>query len=120
MVRPRFSDPDFQTPIFIEQAWQEAQTGGGSDVLWLRLAKLRQSDHPADVVPIYQRLAEQEIDRKNNKAYHTAVGMIGHIRKLMIDMGDKDGFRRYLTNLKALHKRKRNFIGYLAKNKWGG
>ena len=102
-----------------DQAWREAQTGGCSEVLWLRLAKLREKDHLADAVPIYQRQAEQEIDRKNNQAYQSAVRMIGHIRKLMIDMGNQDGFMRYLTDLKARHKKKRNFIGYLAMNEWG-
>ncbi|MGC9455766.1 MAG: SWIM zinc finger family protein, partial [Phycisphaerae bacterium] len=39
----------------VEAAWQEAQAGGCSDALWMKLAGLREKDHPADAVEIYQR-----------------------------------------------------------------
>lgn len=102
----------------LADAWQEAQTGGCSDSLWLRLAKERETEYPADAVPIYQRLVEQEIQKKNNQSYQEAVDMIGHIRKLMLTMGAEEEFEQYLAEIQKQHKRKRNFIGYLAKKEW--
>ena len=102
----------------LANAWKEAQTGGCSDSLWLRLAKERETEYPADAVPIYQRLVEQEIQKKNNQSYQEAVDMIDHIRKLMLGMGEKEEFKQYLAEVVRQHKRKRNFIGYLAKKEW--
>ncbi|HDL84902.1 MAG TPA: hypothetical protein ENH11_00965 [Candidatus Acetothermia bacterium] len=102
----------------LADAWKEAQTGGCSDSLWLRLAKEREAEYPADAVPIYQRLVEQEIQKKNNQSYQEAVDMIGHIRKLLFKMGKENEFRQYLAEIKKQHKRKRNFIGYLARKEW--
>ncbi len=99
----------------LADAWKEAQTGGCSDSLWLRLAKERETEYPSDAVPIYQRLVEQEIQKKNNQSYQEAVDMIGLIRKLMLGMGKEEEFRQYLAETERQHKRKRNFIGYLAK-----
>jgi hypothetical protein len=36
----------------VDQAWSEAQTAGCSRVLWLKLARLREQDHPSQVIPI--------------------------------------------------------------------
>jgi uncharacterized Zn finger protein len=102
----------------LADAWKEAQTGGCSDSLWLRLAKERATEYPADAVPIYQRLVEQEIQKKNNQSYQEAVDMIGYIRKLMLEMGEEEEFKQYLAKIEKQHKRKRNFIGYLAKKEW--
>jgi len=102
----------------LADAWQEAQTGGCSDSLWLRLAKERETEYPADAVPIYQRLVEQEIQKKNNQSYQEAIDMIGHIRKLMLTMGPEEEFEQYLAEIQKQHKWKRNFIGYLAKKEW--
>ena len=99
-------------------AWKEAQTGGCSDSLWLRLATEQEVEHPADAVPVYQRLVEQEIQRKDNRAYREAVDMIGHIRKLMLGIGKEEEFKQYLAETTKQHKRKRNFIGYLARKEW--
>ena len=102
----------------LADAWKEAQTGGCSDSLWLRLAKERETEYPADAVPIYQRHVEQEIQKKNNQSYQEAVDMIGHIRKLMLGMGAEEEFEQYLAEIQKQHKRKRNFIGYLARKEW--
>jgi len=102
----------------LADAWKEAQTGGCSDSLWLKLAKERETEYPSDAVPIYQRLVEQEIQKKNNQSYQEAVDMIGHIRKLMLGMGEEEEFRQYLAEIVKQHKRKRNFIGYLARKEW--
>jgi uncharacterized Zn finger protein len=103
----------------VDEAWREAEAGGCSDSLWLELAKQREKEHPADAVPVYQGLAEQEIERKNNQAYMEAISLIGHVRKLFLAMGREEDFQGYLTEVKVRHRAKRNLMKYLAETPWG-
>ena len=57
----------------VEATWDEAQTGGCSNELWMRLAAAREGDHPAEALPIYQAHIERTISQKNNDAYAEAV-----------------------------------------------
>jgi uncharacterized Zn finger protein len=52
-----------------ETAWLEAQAGGCSRELWMRLARAREDEYPGDVVPVYQREVERLVAAKNNQAY---------------------------------------------------
>src|SRR2546427_12731594 len=60
--RPRWMRPDNDhsplVEIFLyegnsEEAWRESQAGGCCDSLWLRLAAVREKEHPEDAAPIY-------------------------------------------------------------------
>lgn len=97
----------------IEAAWKEAGEGGCRDELWLKLAQLREKEHPADAVEVYQRLVEPVIDRKKNDAYEEAVRMMGKIRELMVGIGKKTEFAAYLADLRLRHKPKRNLMKLL-------
>lgn len=94
----------------VEAAWAEAQAGGCSRGLWMRLAALREADHPADVFPLYQHEVERTIGRKNNAAYAEAVELLGKIKTLMERAGQGDEFPTYLDSVRTSHKPKRNFI----------
>ena len=59
-----------------ESAWQEAQVGGCSNELWMRLAKHREKDHPADALAIYRKQIDPIVSRTNNEAYREAVGLL--------------------------------------------
>ena len=98
-----------------EAAWNEALTGGCRDSLWLDMAKKREKDHPADAVPVYQRLVEPIIARMKNDAYDEATRMILHIRELMHGMGQKAEFAAYLAQVRLRHKPKRNLMKLLDK-----
>jgi hypothetical protein len=39
----------------VEAAWREAREGGCSNDLWMDLARKRETNHPEDALPIYQR-----------------------------------------------------------------
>lgn len=97
----------------VETAWKEARQGGCSDHFWLKLATAREKEHPADAVPVYQRLVEPIISRMKNDAYEEATRMVKHIRDLMHEMGQQSEFAAYLTNLKLRHKPKRNLMKLL-------
>ncbi|MBN1460758.1 MAG: SWIM zinc finger family protein, partial [Armatimonadetes bacterium] len=60
----------------MEAAWQEAESGGCSDDLWMKLAAKREEEHPADAVAVYQRQVERIINGKNNSAYEEAVRLL--------------------------------------------
>jgi len=97
----------------IEAAWQEAQAGGCSDALWMKLAGLREKDHPADAVEIYQRQIDLIVNIKKNDAYREAAKLIRKIQKLMARLGREDEFPPYLESVRKTHKPKRNFMAML-------
>lgn len=112
------SDHSLLVQIFLwekdtDAAWREAQTGGCSGALWMELAAKQEQEHPADVLPIYERELERLLDRKNNDAYAHAVGLLRRSRALMLRLEDAGGFAKYVQKLRAVHKPKRNFIKLL-------
>lgn len=101
-----------------DAAWQEAVAGGCSDGLWLALARNRIKEHPMDALPIYQRLIEPTLNRKNKQAYREAIGLLRQIRDLMFRVGKEPEFERYLAQVRSGHKAKRNFIALLDHATW--
>ncbi len=98
----------------IEAAWHEAKEGGCSESLWLKLCAKRETDHPADVYPIYMQLADQAVQHKNNDSYREAVKLIQKA-KALAERCDLPGvFDTHLRKIKQTHKPKRNFMKYLA------
>jgi uncharacterized Zn finger protein len=94
----------------VEAAWHEAQAGGCHASWWMELARLREKDFPADVVPVYQKQVDALIAQKNNGSYREAVKLLGRIRDLMKRLDRANEFAGYLTTVRAAHKPKRNFI----------
>jgi uncharacterized Zn finger protein len=97
-----------------DAAWDEASRGGCSDHFWLKLAAVREKDHPADAVPVYQRMVEPIISRMKNDAYEEATRMVKHIGELMLGLGKQAEFTAYLADVKLRHKPKRNLMKLLA------
>ncbi len=102
----------------LEPAWQEAVALGCSDALWHELAVTRETDHPADALPIYQREVNALLEMKRNDAYEAAVKLLGRILTLMIRLGTERDFPTYLASVRAAHGRKRNFTKLLDKARW--
>ena len=100
----------------VKTAWDEAILGGCSDHFWLKLAATREKEHPADAVPVYQRLVEPIISRMKNDAYEEeeATRMVKHIGDLMLGLGKQTEFAAYLADVKLRHKPKRNLMKLLA------
>jgi uncharacterized Zn finger protein len=94
----------------IEAAWREAQDGGCHHTWWLELARLREKQFPADVIPVYQRHVDTLINEKNNHNYAEAVKLLRKVRDLMTQQERKDQFAGYLDGVRDAHKPKRNFI----------
>lgn len=99
----------------VEAAWREAQAGGCHGGLWMELARQREKQFPADVVPIYQKQVDTLINQKNNGSYAEAVKLLGKIRDLMTRLKQGDQLAAYLVTVRATHKPKRNFIKLAAR-----
>jgi uncharacterized Zn finger protein len=93
-----------------EAAWREAQEGGCSDGLWLRLAGAREKDHPAEAAPIYLRRAEAAVAETRNGRYDDSVDLLVKAAAVMKGMGRGAEFVRHLEALRVKYKIKRNFI----------
>lgn len=93
-----------------EEAWREAQAGGCSDNLWLRLAASREKEHPEDAAPVYLKQAETAIAATSNGRYEDSVGLLVKAAAVMkrIDRGTE--FVGHLEALRVKYKIKRNFI----------
>jgi len=101
----------------MESAWQEAKAGGCSEYLWLQLAKLREKEHPADAIDVYQSQVDPIVGQTNNRAYIEAMQLIKKIQQLMKKLGKEKEFAEYVSSLKVKYKPKRNFIKLLGRLK---
>jgi uncharacterized Zn finger protein len=102
----------------VEAAWQEAQSGGCSQQLWVELARLREESHPKDAISVYQRALEPTLARKNIDAYRGAVQTLRRIQRLMMGLGMDAEFQKYLEEVRAVHRQKRNFMKLLDHVRW--
>lgn len=92
-----------------QEAWLEAQAGGCSAPLWLRLAEVRTAAAPEDSVSIYLRLAEAGIANPRGHRYDDEVELLERAARLQQALGRGGEFRQYIETLSKTHKPKRNF-----------
>ena len=119
MVRWTY-DPGYSTMVEIllweknpQGAWQAANLGGCTQSIWMKLAALREQDHPLDAVGVYRKYVNPTIEQTNNQAYAEAVKLIKKIQSLMLRLGESKVFATYLAELRMKYKAKRNFIKLL-------
>jgi len=93
----------------VEEAWNEAQAGGCSGVLWLRLAELREQQHPADAQAIYFRQGDQDIQRATGN-YDSGVALLERAAAAAQSAGRSVEFEVELGSLLIKYKAKRNLI----------
>lgn len=98
-----------------EAAWREAKEGGCAQGLWMKLAALREKDHPLDAVDVYKKIVDSTVNQKNNKAYASAVNLIKKIKILLNGINKGEAFVFYLQEIRTKHKPKRNFMKLLDK-----
>jgi hypothetical protein len=91
----------------LDAAWAAAMTGGCRDELWLRLARLRATIHPADAIPILLAAADQAIGHKKRDSYRFAAGLLGEASALSTRDDDQEAFRSHLAGLRVAHRSKR-------------
>ncbi|MFD9703313.1 SWIM zinc finger domain-containing protein [Lentzea sp. NPDC059081] len=89
-----------------DAAWQAAVDGGCSEVLWLRLARVRAAKHPADAVPILLRAADRAIEVRNRDSYKAAVRLLAEAKTLFSRCDRDDDFRAHMTAVRDAHRTK--------------
>ena len=93
-----------------EDAWREAVAGGCADRLWLRLAAMREEEHPEDAVPIYLKYGEAGVAATTDGRYEDPVRLLIKAAAVMKRLERSAEFERHLEGLRARYKIKRNFI----------
>lgn len=86
--------------------------------LFVRLANVRQDEHPDDSIPIFQREVEQLIGTKNNRGYADAVSLMDHVRILLTNAGRPADFDPYAAGVRTAHKPERNLMKLLDQRGW--
>jgi hypothetical protein len=102
----------------VELAWSAAaaapQDAIGSD-LWLRLAESSERDRPADALSVYQRIADEVLERADRRAYHSASRILQRARAAAQAAGELGAFAEYLTCLRERYRRRPTLIAILDK-----
>lgn len=101
-----------------DAAWAEAERGGCSGSVVMRLARACRHRRPAEVIPLYQREIESAVGRKNNHGYAEAVALLGEVEELFSAAGDAAGFTDYLASVRRAHRPKRNLMALLGARGW--
>ena len=102
----------------VEEAWASAVERSCSHYVWMDLAAAREPDHPADVIPIYQREVELLAAAKNNRAYAETVALLRHIHDLFARCDRSDEFTSYVTGVRNTHRRKRSLMKLFEVEDW--
>ena len=117
-VREPWADHSLLVEILLDEgdapaAWEGAKAGGCSTGLWLRLAKKRESRHPDDAVRVYKEYIARLLRNTGDSVYRETVQYMEKIEALLDRSGETRGFRAYLTEIRATHRRKRNLMKLL-------
>jgi hypothetical protein len=101
-----------------ELAWSIAAVAArgavGSD-LWLRLAEAREPEHPADALPVYERLADEQLERAERRAYRSAAWLLKRSQAAAQAAGISNEFGEHLARLRDQHRRRPSLIAILDK-----
>jgi hypothetical protein len=92
-----------------ELAWSTAVMAPpdaiGSD-LWLRLAESREAGHPADALPVYHRLADEQLEHADRRAYRSAAWLLMRALAAAHTADMCDEFDEHLARLRDQHRRR--------------
>ncbi len=102
----------------VDDAWRAATERECDQRLWMQLARARESEHPADVIPIYEREVEALIAKKNDGGYRDAVKLMARIESVYVRLGRPDAFATLVERVRTTHGRKTNLLRRLAAKNW--
>jgi uncharacterized Zn finger protein len=101
-----------------DEAWAQAQSGGCSEQLWLRLADARAVEHPADALDVHRRHLETVLQPADNRSYDAVVSVLRTIRPLLVRLERSDEFGALVASIRAEYKRRRNLMQRLDRAGW--
>ena len=106
------SDGDAQLAWDTAQAAPEEQLG--SD-LWLRLAESRETANAADAFAVYQRVADQVLEKTDRRAYAGALRILKRARDAATAADDLHAFNQHIAKLREQQRRRPTLIAMLDK-----
>jgi uncharacterized Zn finger protein len=83
----------------------------------MELARAREVQHPADAIPVYQRLVAELIEARDKRAYAAAVAELRHMKTLAERAGQADQFAEYINSIRTQHRAKINLMASMDKVK---
>jgi hypothetical protein len=99
-------------------AWDTAAAAPSDEIgadLWLRLAESREAEAPADALAVYQRVADEVLERADRRAYAAAVRILKRARASAQGTGALTEFTDYIARLREQHRRRPALISMLDK-----
>ena len=102
----------------VDAAWRTATERDCDQRLWMQLARARESEHPEDAIPIYEREVEALIGKKNDGGYRDAVKLMAHLESLHIRLERRDAFASFVERIRATHLRKTNLMRRVDAKGW--
>ncbi|AZS74147.1 hypothetical protein DDE74_27190 [Streptomyces lydicus] len=96
-----------------EAAWEAAPSVPTTPAQWVRLADAVRDRHPADALPIYLRAITPLQQQTGHPAYERMTELLLSARACHRARGTEAEFTRYLADLRAHQKRKRNLLRML-------
>jgi uncharacterized Zn finger protein len=102
----------------VDDAWRTATERDCDQRLWMQLARARESEHPEDAIPIYEREVEALIGKKNDGGYRDAVKLMAHLESLHIRLESRDAFASFVERIRATHLRKTNLMRRVDAKGW--
>ena len=109
---------DFLADSLAPARGEEAHAGGCSRDLWRALARERAPQRPADAVYVYHRLLADTIDLRNDAGYDGAIELLTELHGLLAPHGHEAAHLALVTELRDVHRRKRNLIKRLDAQRW--
>jgi len=100
-----------------DEAWRAAtsSTRQLSSSQWQRLAEAREACEPADAMVVYQRLADEALERADKRAYQAAVRHLKAARRAAIAAARSADFAEHVTALREKNRRRPSLIAMFDK-----
>jgi uncharacterized Zn finger protein len=98
----------------VNAAWREASVADCDSRVWMKLAKARETEHPADAIRVYEQFAERAAQAGTKDAYEEVVRYLRRAREVATRLGYPEKFRQYLAGFRERHKRKKKLLWLLA------
>lgn len=100
-------------------AWHTAAAAPSDEIgadLWMRLAESREAEGPADALAVYQRVADEVLERADRRAYAAAVRILKRARAAAQSAGALTEFTEYITHVREQYRRRPTLIAMLDKS----
>jgi len=90
----------------IDGAWAAARRGGCRGDIWIEVAQARGTEHPADAVPVFQRLGASALEGGNRSAYATGASLIQRAHRFAEAAGLGEASAGWILGIREQNRRR--------------